>query len=153
MNEFNIANKYSIEELEAIQRKFKLAADAGLSHFPCMEIDCNKCPFNTIKGECGGKSSIIIAKYGEHPDWRQIESRWGQDVIDSAADIEESKEMDDGTPGRIVISLVEPDAKVLSEYIRRANETLVVPDAMWRVSEYVKRLIDASLTNVNKDGD
>ena len=152
MNEFNIASKYTTEELEAIRRKFKLAADAGLEHFPCSEIDCTTCPFNTLEYECGGKSSAIVARYGKSPDWRELEFRWEQEVIASGADIEESKEMDE-TPGKIIISLDEHDAEVLSEYIRRVNETLMIPNRMWCVSEYVKRLIDASLKHGNKDGD
>lgn len=153
MNEFNIAHKYSLKELEAIRRKFKFAEEANLQHFPCMDIDCAKCPFNTLKGECGGKSDVIIAKYNRHPDWRLIESIWEQEIIDSDADIEESEEMDYETPDRIEISLTKPEAKVFSEYIRRTTETLAIPDEMWRVAVDFKRLIDASLAHGDKDGD
>lgn len=90
-NEFNIAEYYTTEELKAIDRMFKLAAEGGFQHFPCKDIDCDKCPFNTLKGHCGGKHSVIIAKYGRHPDWRSIESIWEQEIIDSGADIEESE--------------------------------------------------------------
>ena len=152
MNEFNIARTYSIKELTTIHRMFKFAEEASLQDFPCMNLDCIKCPFNTLKGECGGKSDVVIAKYGRHPDWRSIESIWEQEIIDSSTDIEESEEMDE-TLGIISISLDEQDAKVLSEYIRRTTETLAIPDEMWRVAVDFKRLIDASLKHGNKDGD
>lgn len=140
-NEFNIAKYYATGELEAIDSMFKLAAETRSQHFPCFNIRCAKCPFSTLKGQCGGKHSAIVEKYGGHPDWRQIESRWQQEVIDNDPD------------HPIEISMDKSDAKVLSEYIRRTNETLVIPDEMRRVSEYVKHLIDASLKHGNKDGD
>ena len=84
---------------------------------------------------------MITAKYGDHPDWRQIESRWQQEVIDNDPD------------HPIDISIDPSDAKVLSEYIRRVNQTLVIPGEMERVSEFVRHLIDASLEHGNEDGD
>lgn len=140
-NEFNISKYYATGELEAIDSMFRLAAETRSLHFPCIDIHCAKCPFNTLKGQCGGKHSVIRMKYGEHPDWRQIQSRWHQEVIDN----------DPGRP--IELSIDKPDAKILSEYIRRTNETLVMPDEMKRVSEHVKHLIDEALTHGNKDGD
>lgn len=136
-NEFNIAKYYATEELEAIDRRFKFAAEASLQHFPCMDIHCEKCPFNTLKGQCGGKHSVIAMKYGDNPDWRQIQSRWQQEVINNDPD------------HPVELSMCKYDAKVLSEYIRRSNEILVIPDEMKRISEAVKRLIDRSLPNDN----
>lgn len=153
MNEFNLARHYSVVDLKVIHSLFESAGEVNNRSFPCMGLDCDKCPFNTLKGRCGGTSTVIAEKYGKCPDWRAIHRRWEQAVIDSGADIEESEETDDETIDRIVIPLYEHDAKVLSEYIRRTNETLNVPTTMLAVSGYVKRLIDASLKHGNKDGD
>lgn len=153
MNEFNIARNYSIEDLDIIRKAFEQSEKLNRTDFPCRDVTCSRCPFNTLKGRCGGTSSVITAKYGKSPDWRSLEFRWEQEVIGSGADIKEPEDVNVCTPDRIVISLTARDARVLSEYISRTNETLVVPTTMLAVSGYVKRLIDASLKHGNKDGD